>query len=292
MAASADQQERLLQRRSKALQRALQRWMLKQARREAARQIKLLRKTADGGGWKVSKSAEVAKAENIHGLPADAEKELAELLSRFSVAQAKDASVRTGVTPGIKQVADPRRLERQFAGKEFKLKIFTVMDRWSTTHAKKISKETRRMVKESIMRVLQDASKEKPLPSAGEMARRIRTQFHGRDETKRVYAWSPERAALIARTELTQAENTGAYEGYKALDEVSDRKIRVRWLAKRDGRSGDRHHERMHGKEVSVGKKFTTPLGNKMRYPGDPTAPIEELANCRCAHRAVVTKEK
>lgn len=98
----------------------------------------------------------------------------------------------------------------------------------------------------------------------------------------REYAFSPERAALIARTETAIAENAGIFAGYEAsgVEEIE-------WLAMRDGRSGDRHHERMHGKRVKLGEYFTLPSGARMLYPGDSDGPIADLANCRCASRAV-----
>jgi hypothetical protein len=54
----------------------------------------------------------------------------------------------------------------------------------------------------------------------------------------------------------------------------------IEWLAYRDGRSGDRHHERMHGKRVKLGEHFTLPSGARMLYPGDSDGPIGDLANC------------
>ncbi len=98
----------------------------------------------------------------------------------------------------------------------------------------------------------------------------------------REYAFSPERAALIARTETSIAENAGIFAGYEAsgVEEIE-------WLAFRDGRSGDRHHERMHGKRVKLGDYFILPSGAQMMFPGDSDGPIGDLANCRCTSRAV-----
>jgi hypothetical protein len=104
-------------------------------------------------------------------------------------------------------------------------------------------------------------------------------------------AFSPERAALIARTEMTIANNEGAAAAY---DAAGVRKIK--WLAYRDNRSGNRHHETMHGvvRELK-GAPFTVPNPKKiftgpfeqMRWPGDSRADIKHLANCRCSYKAV-----
>lgn len=277
MADPLAQQERLIARRMVPMQQALLRWMLKRAREEAARQIAQLRH--GGPGWTVAKAREViAKLEPV-------DPELLEILMRFGVAQAETASMRIGSAAGVERLVNPRVLQRALASKDFKLKLYWELDEWGTRRVRQISADTKQMVRDSVNRILGDASQEQPLPSAGEMARRIRTQFHGEDLKGRLYAFSPERAATIARTELVQAENTGAVEGYKAAGVK-----RIRWLAKTDGRSGDRHHEQMHGVEINLGELFTMPSGRTLRYPGDPEGDISETANCRCATRAVIVR--
>lgn len=89
--------------------------------------------------------------------------------------------------------------------------------------------------------------------------------------------FSPERAELIARTELNIAENEGIVEGYKSTGVK-----RLEWIAYDDGRTGVRRHNEMNGKTIEVGGMFTMPDGAKMRFPGDPNGPIRHLANCRC----------
>lgn len=139
-----------------------------------------------------------------------------------------------------------------------------------------IMSETRDQVRNEVRRVIAEAAGEQPTPSAGEIARRLRASFSG-ESPDQPFVLSPERASLIARTELVQAENTGIVEGYRATG-VQE----IEWLAYTDGASGDRHHERLNGQKVPLGETFTTPLGNELRYPGDPDAPIEDTANCRC----------
>jgi len=316
------QQNRLVARRAKTMERSLTRWMLRRAREQAAEKIKALRRKADGGWTTIAKrepllvasrrlndarnylneidswgddptgearkiaTAAVSKSKRDYErvLKADPiDQELLDILMRFGIAQSEDAALRIGYESGVKRLVDSQQLKRALASKEFKLKIFTEAKKWATSRARHISADTRGMVTDSIMRVLTDAASEVPMPSTGEIARRIRTQFHGTDPKGRVFAFSPERAALIARTELAQATNTGTFNGYKAAGVK-----KIRWLAKRDGRSGDRHHERMHGEEIELGERFTLPDGTRMRHPGDPSAPIKHTANCRCAVRAVI----
>jgi hypothetical protein len=33
---------------------------------------------------------------------------------------------------------------------------------------------------------------------------------------------------------------------------------------------------------VPIAQPFTSPYGNQLMYPGDPSAPLEDIANCRC----------
>lgn len=137
-----------------------------------------------------------------------------------------------------------------------------------------IAEETRDAVRRGIGDLIAGFRSEIPQPSLGEQARRIRRAFSGEDKEALSFAVSPARAALIARTENVQTENMGIFAGYQALG------IRkMKWLAYPTG-SGDRHHERMNDHPpVEVGDYFTTPLGNKLRFPGDPQAPIEDTAN-------------
>lgn len=180
-----------------------------------------------------------------------------------------------------------------------------------------ISRVTRKALNESVRAILRDASREVPQPSLSTLARRIRGRLGGwkmmdgrmigddtigpremttqhiealpkdiREHGKlKLYGISPERAMLIARTETVQNTNTAHYEAMKSVEIDA-----FTWVASRDGRSGDRHHELMDGQVKTIedleseNKKnwFKTPLGNYLKRPGDPEGPIKETANCRC----------
>lgn len=150
-----------------------------------------------------------------------------------------------------------------------------------------IVRESRTAARSQIRKLLLDAQRERPRPSVSEVARRIRKTFLGAPGLEPIPTFSAARAELIARTEAVQSENTGIAEGMAVagVDEIE-------WLAHTDGRSGDRHHERMNGKRVPMGEKFTTPLGNQLRFPGDPLGPIKETANCRCTIIPVINRKR
>lgn len=190
------------------------------------------------------------------------------VIESYGIQQVNDAGQRTADELGAEWETSPKAIMRAFWDKDVRIQ--------------NLASDTREAVREDVRQILFDSQQEDPTPSAGEVARRIRTQFYGGEEEP--FVFSSERASLIARTELAQAENTGIFTGYQAAGITE-----LEWIAATDGRSGDRHHERMNGKRVALGGYFRTPLGNMLRYPGDPFAPVKETANCRCTTSPVVT---
>ena len=98
---------------------------------------------------------------------------------------------------------------------------------------------------------------------------------------------SKTRALLIARTESCSTMNAGSNELYKA-EGIEYRE----WLAAIDSRTREAHLL-MDGVVVPITEKFEVPATSQnesalMEYPGDPTAPVELVANCRCSIAPVV----
>lgn len=92
------------------------------------------------------------------------------------------------------------------------------------------------------------------------------------------------RAETIARTESTRVTSLARDESYRQIaDKLGighNRIIRV-WNATEDDRTRDWHAD-MDGDEASLGQPFTDGLGNKLMFPGDPSAPAATVINCRC----------
>lgn len=99
------------------------------------------------------------------------------------------------------------------------------------------------------------------------------------------------RRDLIARTETIRASNAGSYEIYNAWDVVDHKE----WLSTNDDRTRDSHV--LAGSMYSEGGvpgpiPMDQPFivgGAQMQYPGDPSAPVGEFANCRCTIAPVVS---
>jgi hypothetical protein len=254
---------------ARQLQAAVQRWLLGFAVKEAREASKELR----AGRVGLRKAA------------AYTDEELLQILTAFGLRQIDSTGRQTAVALDGSWVIPPS--------------LVTDTIRTKSVEVQRIVAETRESVRDSIRQLVLDAQTESPQPSVGELARRIRTQFHGdqagkagelRDVTEPefgilptavqstdegvLYAFSSERAALIARTESAQNENTGIVEGM-AMAGIEE----IEWLPSGNPNRGDRRHDKMRGKRVKIGEYFTTPLGNKLRYPGDPQGPIKETAN-------------
>ena len=85
---------------------------------------------------------------------------------------------------------------------------------------------------------------------------------------------------MFARTAVTGAQNAGRME---RLHEAQDMGVVVKkkWLAAHDNRVRDAHAY-LDGQTVEVDEDFITEDGQKISFPGDPSAPPELVYNCRC----------
>ena len=84
------------------------------------------------------------------------------------------------------------------------------------------------------------------------------------------------RAMLIARTEATGGANFGAWQALTA----EGVKTKVWEAAMQPGRTRPTHMD-ASGQEVALAKPFMVG-GALLQFPGDPSGPVQEIANCRC----------
>lgn len=84
------------------------------------------------------------------------------------------------------------------------------------------------------------------------------------------------RAMLIARTESTSVANYGALTAL-----VSEGWTHKEWVSTLDPRTRESHAQ-ANGQVVRIDEEFR--VGDeKLAFPGDPSATVGEVANCRCA---------
>ena len=90
-----------------------------------------------------------------------------------------------------------------------------------------------------------------------------------------------------ARTAATAAQNAGRMDAYRRAQEMGI-EFQREWIATIDHRT--RHEHRMlDGQLRDVEDPFVVPdTGEKIMYPGDPTAAPHMIWNCRCTLGAVV----
>lgn len=103
--------------------------------------------------------------------------------------------------------------------------------------------------------------------------------------------WIKYRAEVIGRTEALRATHQGNHAMYQqAIDEglVDPFGLERKWTPARDPRVRD-SHQRMRGQVRGFNEPFESGLGNRLLYPGDPSAPPEDTVQCRCALAVRVT---
>jgi len=83
-------------------------------------------------------------------------------------------------------------------------------------------------------------------------------------------------AERAARTATISSSNAGNHSAMQDAEGV----IGEEWLTTLDGRERDTHAN-VDGQIVAVGTPFEVG-GVLLDHPGDPTGPLEEIANCRC----------
>lgn len=92
------------------------------------------------------------------------------------------------------------------------------------------------------------------------------------------------RGQVIGRTEALAALNASQYEALRQAVETGQlqaSQVRRVWKSAYDGRVRDTHAA-LSGDTAGLDESFRSPSGAFLRYPGDPSAPIAERANCRC----------
>lgn len=276
----------VIEARQKGLQAALATWLTRMARiyaREGVADIDALL------GRQIIKAADNGPVDEHGNLRSD----LIALLRRYGIRTAADAA--NGTAGEV--IYKPNMVADAMAGKPVKIKWFWEYDQGVIARADDVMRSTKTDVREYVRSLVTGAMNESPQPSVGEVARRIRNTLYSgapdkTSEQGRVFTFSSERAAIIARTEIAQAHAAGQAEGYYATSDDNDE---LEWLAYAGGGRG---HEKMSGERITIADSkssdssrwFHLPSGNDLRYPCDVNAPIGDTINCRCDVRKISAK--
>jgi len=142
-----------------------------------------------------------------------------------------------------------------------------------------------RSLRNTIARVLSEGG------TLGTLAQQIRASWpQVKAAGSKFFNQQARRSVLIARTETAQIHNTA--RGHSLEKWKDEGLIETRtYLTAGDGpeSGGGRtreHHWTLDGKSEQIGIPWVSGLGNTLRWPADPEAPVVESANCRCAESA------
>jgi len=94
------------------------------------------------------------------------------------------------------------------------------------------------------------------------------------EKSQTFYKWQSLR---ISRTETTSASNFSAIK----TAEMSDLVLQKEWISVIDNRTRYDHRFE-NGQFTDLDKPFIMQSGALLQYPGDTTAPANEVINCRC----------
>lgn len=134
-----------------------------------------------------------------------------------------------------------------------------------------ITDTTRELLRDAITRGVENGDS---IPDIAQSILDMYDQWAGRGDSD----IDATRAMRIARTETGMAANRGANEGAGMIAEDAGLQLESIWLATADDRTRETHAA-IDGERVPYGEPFS----NGLLYPGDPSGPLEETVNCRCA---------
>ncbi len=160
--------------------------------------------------------------------------------------------------------------------KESNLRFDSYLKHWVENHAaariSNIAASTKKRIAKEIQKTF-DAEEGTP-----ELSKRLEGLYKG---------FAGPRATLIARTEMVSASNAATLGAAKS---TGIQGLRKEWIPSDDDRSRDgdgetTNHRALEGLKVAVDAKFEVWSHDGvdlMEAPGDQSAPVDQIANCRC----------
>lgn len=159
------------------------------------------------------------------------------------------------------QKRNPKMIVKQTQKDVFDQAVNDYIRQWTGTKVTQVSQTTVKQVRNLIERGEREG---------------LGTEEIGRSIRQSIPGIASYRAATIARTETHTASNIGAM----AAAQATGLNLRKEWLAAEDDRTREDHAD-ADGQIVGLNETFTVG-GVQMMEPGDPSAPPEQVINCRC----------
>lgn len=104
-----------------------------------------------------------------------------------------------------------------------------------------------------------------------------------KDDVTRVFRMDTAWQRAAARTLSTRIAAETALSMRPEVDAAARVPHRIVWISRGDHKVRA-SHRRLHGKHRKPGSAFKVwPTGQRLEFPGDPRAPLDETINCRCS---------
>ena len=280
---AARQKLRILEAQTRSMALALRPWILR-----------LVGRMKPNAGWTVIK----AWVPDTGILYDEFQDELTRILWAYGLRIATD-NYNDGAS---REILKPGMVRAALAGKDIRIKLFQALQDGLPVRVDLVTERTKTAILDYVRKVGTDAMLEHPQPSVGEVARRIQAMMIKPEGDPRFFAFTSERAAVIARTEVGQAQALGYFQG---IVDTSDDADEMEWGS---WPGGGRSHEKVNGKRITVGdmrgsdesRWFEIPdtiaktgriiPGCRIPYPRYADGPPRHIIQCRCFTRILSRK--
>lgn len=198
------------------------------------------------------------------------------LITEFSNEQRM--ATRQALTRGVREGLNPREQARAFRDS---IGLTRRQEAAVSNYRKLLETGDRR----ALDRALRDKRYDRSVQSALDAGRRLPQSRIDRMVERYRERMVKYRSQVIARTEALRAVHEANHESFRqaiADGTLQENQLEQEWNTALDERVRG-SHAAMHGQVQPVGMPFISGLGNQLMYPGDPSAPPEDVIQCRCS---------
>ncbi len=197
--------------------------------------------------------------------------------------------IRTALQRGMAAGTNPRTTALEIVGRIGAtgrregglIGLTSTQEQWVANYAAELSSDTPTT---ALVRLLRDkrfdraviAAERDGQPLAQSLINKMVTAYKNRALRFRGEAIARSEAILSMHESQAQAMRQAIAQGIVRADTVT-----YIWRTAHDKRVRDSHRS-MDGQTRKLGQPFVSGLGNLLEYPGDQSAPPEDVINCRC----------